>query len=280
MFYWALLAAVSDAVGDIFWKKSLYFWVWRFIHSCLWYAPVVPIALFFILTNSEYIPEWKMFFVFLFFIWIVWAFRNSLSTYVYEKEKFSTLIPFNAVNKTIVILVWFLYFKDTSILTALIWIITIIILILSNIDLKKYSLPKNIKLILTLELVTAIIAIGTGYLIIKTSAVTYFFWQNIFYAFILLSFAIYNKQLHTIKWLKKDFWLNRFWWTFIGWLWGVLYLFVIENLWVSLWVILWFLYAWITLVLSYIFLNDKPSKKDIILNIVIALLVWLAYYLK
>jgi hypothetical protein len=97
--------------------------------------------------------------------------------------------------------------------------------------------------------------------------------------FSLSLLSLFLGQFKTIKNQPKQFWIYRITWS-IWWIAWFLSLLVIKKLWLSILILLSFLGIWITLFLSYLILDDKPSKKDLWLTVIVTLLVGLGYYFK
>jgi hypothetical protein len=97
---------------------------------------------------------------------------------------------------------------------------------------------------------------------------------------ILIAISLYYWYFSYLKKIKKNYYLPRLTWSFLWWWSYALSLIIISELWLSISILLWFIWMWMTLLLSYLILHDKPSKKDLILTIIVTWLVWIWYYFK
>lgn len=191
----------------------------------------------------------------------------------------SSIMPFTNLSKVFAIIAWFFLFNDSKVIVVLIWILIILILTISSIDFKDFSIPKNIKKIFLWEVIIAISIIWNGYMVNQYWNENFFFWWSFIWAIILMTWAIISKELGTVKNQPKEFWINRFLWWVFWWTCFYLSLIVLKELWISVSIILSFIYVAITLILSTVILKEKPAKKDIFMSILVTSLVWLAYYL-
>lgn len=275
----AIIWLINQALGDIFWKKSLWYWVWWKIHDLLGYPIWILIIIYFFITwlNFQNLDYFIIFFWA--FLLILAVFNTQLKQKVYREERISVIIPYTNVNKILTIILSFFVFSDVSIISLFITIFAILIVIIFSINFKNLKLPKTISLLLLSESITALLAIWAWYLILNYWEDLYFlvYWLSwIIFLFIL---SIFLWQLKTLKNVPKNFWINRYIWS-VSWIAWFLSLVVIKNLWLSITILLSFLGIWITLFLSYLILKDKPSKRDLLLTFIVTTLIWLWYYFK
>jgi len=94
---------------------------------------------------------------------------------------------------------------------------------------------------------------------------------------LIISFRKNYKELFT--W-KKEFYYYRFSASIVWVAWDLMWLFLISSLWLVLSILLWFFWLFFTLLLGYFILKDKPSKKNIILSLLVMVLIWIWYYFK
>lgn len=275
----AIISLISESIWDIFWKKSLWYWVWWKIHDLLWY------------------PFWLLVIAYFFYVWIdlskinfyvlistililvISVFQTQINQWIYRDEKMSAVIPYTNINKILTIIVSFFIFSDVSKVSLWITLLAIVIIILFSIDFKTLTLPKSLTRIFFVQTLVTFTNLWAWYIILT-------YWNDIYFLIfyfswiVLLLFLSYVlNQYKTIKNLPKSFWVSRMTWS-SWWIWWFLWLVVIKDLWLSISILLSFLWIWITLLFSYFILKDKPQKKDIILTIIITSLVWLWYYFK
>lgn len=275
----AFLTTIIDWLSDIFWTKSLNYWVWWKIHDLLSYIVWFIVSIYFI-YNWVDLSKIDSFLVFsTIFLLIIAIVTAAMQQKIYAVEKISSVMPFTNVNKILSIIISFFVFSDVSVLSLLITIIAILIIVWFSTDFRKFSLPKTTKLIYLSEILISLETIFAWYLLFNYNEELYFI-VFVFAWIVFLSLLAYKlNEFKTLKWLKKEFWINRYIWA-MGWISWFLSLVIIKNLWLSVSILLSFIWIWVTLFLSYLILKDKPSKKDLWLTFIVTLLVWIWYYFR
>ncbi len=276
----AIISTIIQNFSDIFWKKSLNYWVWWKAHDLLSYPTAWVIIFYFLAQGSSELKNIDFFiFAIVFAILFIAVLRTSVIQKIYREEKISVIMPFTNVNKILAIIFSFFIFSDVSITSLLITLVAVIIIIVSSIDFKTLKFPRNISMLLISEIVAAIVTISWWWIINKYSEIIYFVLAAITWWIILIVFSFIKWEFKDLKWLPKSFWYSRL----TGSLWRLswyLSLVVIKNLGLSMSILLSFLWIWVTLALSYFILKDKPTKKDLILTIIVTTLVWLWFLYK
>lgn len=275
----ALLSTIMTSFADVSWKKSLSFWVRTRAHA-LWSYPIaLSLFAYFVLTGFSLFSAWVVPIVVVSLIAILDIIKEPVNQQIYQEEKISVIMPYLNLSKIFIIISSFFIFKDVSNITLCITIFTIIIIALVSIDLKNKRLPRNFSKLLFVETLVAIWAVLGWWLVLSYSEIIYFNIYVLAYLIPTIFLAYTSGQIWDLRRTNSTFWLYRLiagmWW--FSWF---LSLVVIKNLGLSLSILLWFLWIGITLFVSYIFLKDKPSKKDITLTIVVSLFIWIWYYFK
>jgi len=282
MFYW-IIATILESLDTILWKKSLDLnKMPQFMFNSIWYTGDFIMAFILILFwvfNYELIFNYQILSI-IFAIVILTIFNSILEQYIYKSEKISVLVPYEYLSSIFVIIISFFLFSDVSIITLIITLLAIIIITLFSIDFKKLVLPKNIKLIFLLHIIWSIKLLTLWYILIKITNFDYFSIFTFFFSIITLIVFIIKKYYKQFNKWNKEFYKYRFSasiaWTF----WELMSLFIIAELWLILATLLWFLWLASTLILWYFILKDKPSKKDILLAVIILILISIWYYFK
>jgi len=275
----AILSTLMTWFSNIFWKKSLWYWVWSKMHELLSYPIWLAIGIYFFYIWIDYSNVDLVIVLWTIVIFLLSIVKSPIIQNVYKKEKISVIMPYTNINKILSIIFSFFLFSDVSITSLILTIIAIFVVILFSIDFRTLKVPKSLKIIAISELLTSIITIASWYLIFKYSEILYFIIFVVFWTIFLIFISYLTGQYKTVKWLKKDFWFYRYIWA-TWWISRFLSLVVIKNLWLSITILLSFLWIWITLLLSFFILKDKPSKKDLVLTILVTALVWLWFYFK
>lgn len=277
----ALISTFLSSMATIFYKKALSFKSTKEIFSLLSYTSVFLISFILFLFWKLKIEAVS------FIIWITIIaliltvfFNNLLYQYIYRQEKISTILPYNNIRRILSIIFWYFLFSNTSLTTLLISIFTVIIIFLFTIDFKNFQIPKNIKLLAFSQTISSIVTIWVWYVLVHISNISYYvyyYWLSLIFVFLIVVLKWDFKKIFS---LPKKFYVFRLWAAHFWWISQLIWFLVIKNLWVTVSVLVSYLGMWITLLFSFFLLWDKPTKKNLILTIVVTLLVLLGYYFK
>ncbi len=280
---WSILSNLLWSISSVFWKKSL---VWanipKMLFRFLWELAGVVIAVILIFVqwfDFHKLLDWKLMWSIV-LIMVVILTSDYLSQKVYKKEKLSTLMPYENLNSVLSIIAWYFIFKDASLISVGIAILVVVITIVSVIDFKNLTLPKNMWLVLIYQVLNTIEILMTWYFLKNVSNTDYFILYEIVIIFMLLFPIFFNKEYHALKTAKPVFYKDRFLWSIAGNISFLLYLFLVWEFGVVVSIMLGFLGDGITLLFGFFFLKDKPKKKDIILLIITWILIWVWFYFK
>ncbi len=282
MFFW-IISAFLSSFSTIFWKKSIsgdqnissvliYF---------LWCFSYLLIALYYLLlTETSLFLDVKVILLSILVI-VLWIVQNHINQKVYKVEKISTLTPYSNLNKVLIIVFSFLFLKDDISKTSFfITLLTSFIIIFSAVDFKNLSISNNVKLFIFNQFLLSIRLLIIAYLVIKLSSIDYFIIDSILATIFSLFLVIYLKEFKSIFKLWSSFYKFSFVSSLFWALAYLLSLFIIWELWMVMNILISFVYLAFILILSYIFFQDKPMKKDILLSIIILWLVSLWVYFK
>lgn len=275
----AILSTIISSFADVFWKKTMAYNVRPFAHSVASLPVVFILCIYFFstgfsLSTAEFITAWAVFLILLLDV-----VKEPILQQVYKEEKISVLMPYFNLNKVFVIISSFFLFQDVSNISFCITIFTALVIMLASIDIKNKKLPRNFWKIIFIEANRTIGTLLGGWVILNYSETMYFVLYALFWAVIYFSLAAKTKQISDLKTVPRIYWKLRPIGS-LGWLSWFLSLVVIKNLGLSIGILLWFLWIGITLFVSFIFLKDKPSRKDIILTIIVAILIAIWFYFK
>ncbi len=283
--FWGLLSTIFYSFGTIFWKMALNFRLsFNLSPRVFWmlasFWQIIIILL--LLSTNKYSFSWINYNILLLapLITILNFTRVQISQYVSTREKLSTLTPYENINKIISIILAFFIFSDVSLFSFLLTLSAWIIISLSSIDFKTLKVPKLIKLFSLAQIIQSSVIILVWYILKQITNVDYYIISASLYAIFIFSIVFYKKELWQLKDLPKWFYLRRFSASTCGSLSEIINFYIISSLWVTISILFSYIYIWLILILSYIFFKDKPTKKNIALTIILAILVWLGYYYK
>lgn len=275
----ALISTLLGSFSSVFWKKCTSYNIRPFANSISSLPIPFIFAVYFIINGFNFNG------VDILSIWVIALIvlldiiKDPVNQQIYREEKISLLIPYQNLNKILVIISSFFLFNDVSKISFIITIITIIIIFVASFDFKNRKLPRNFWKILFVETVLTCAILLWGWVVIKYGEIIYFMVYAIIWAILYIFFATKTGHIYDLKKVDKKYWFNRFIAAF-GWISWFMSLVVIKSLWLSISILLWFIGIGITLLISFLFLWDKPSKKDILLTIVVSILIWIGFYFK
>lgn len=277
--FFALLSTLLWSLANVFWKKCTSYKLRTFATS-IWSLPIaIVLCVYFFVSWFTFSNADVICVIVIAWIILLDIVKDPINQQIYREEKISLLIPYQNLHKIFVIICSFFIFSDVSNISFGITIITTLVIFLASFDFKNKKLPRNFFKILFVETNVTIAILLGWWVVLKYWEINYFVIYTLIWASVYTTLVTYTHQISDFKNVDIRYWWNRV----IAWLWWVswfLSLLVIKNLWLSMSILLWFIWIWITLWISYILLGDTPSKKNIILTIVVSLLIWVWYYFK
>lgn len=275
----AFISTILSAFSDVFWKKSLNHKVGPRAHELACYPIGILLLIYFIYSWFSLSDVWLSAFIVCAIIISIDSIRQPVMQQVYKEEKLSVIMPYLNLSKIFIIIASFFIFKDVSNTAFFITLITIVVIIIWSIDFKTLKLPRNFTKILFVETLRASAWLLWWWLVVNHTEMTFFNLYVIFWGLFMLTLTLKTWQYKDLAQAPLIFWKQReiaaLWW--VSWF---LSLVVIKNLGLSLSILLGFLWIWITLLFSYLFLKDVPSKKNILLTVIVSVLIWIWYYFK
>lgn len=280
---WAILSNLFSSIGEILTKKSLFITrlpklFFMLLGEC--FGLLVALCLWlwtdFDITHFAD-PGLIVSFVLIILIYLVYDYLNQK---VFMQEKIATLMVYENLNTIFAIIAGYFLFADTSLITVGISIAVVIILILSYVHWKRVSFPKETKTILLIQFLKAAETILTWYLIIKISDIDYFILYEIIAVCLLIIPMIWYRYDKTLKQVGWTYFSYRGSWAIAGNCSFLLYLMLVGDFGIVVSVLLSFLGNALSITFAYFILKESPSRKDIILNVIITALVWIGFYFK
>lgn len=277
----AILSMVIWNISKVFYKKTTEYnihYLLNELFSHIW--AIIWIILIIFLWEWNFFMNSYFDYILVIISFCLFLTEAKLSQLVIRKEKLSTLIPYENIWKIVTVL-WgvFILWDEISNISLLIFLFIVFMILLFSVNLKTLNFSWNIILYIFSKTCSAVWNIIAAYIIISNTAINYY----IVYVFtsLLLTFILcsYKGILKDTKWLDKSYYKSRVISSF-GWIWWVLTLLLIMDLWISITTLLWFLWIIVSLITWYIVFKDIPTKKDIILTIIVTSGVAIAFYLK
>lgn len=279
----AVFGNILSSFGTVLWKKTLLIsslpeLLFRFLWELNWLIICIVVIAFSGFDRAIFLN-----------LWVIWGIvltliidirYDYLDQSLYREEKISTMIPYENLNCVFAIVAGYLIFRDASLISVGISIVVIIMTVLASLDFKNFSWPKNIKKILFIQILITLETLLTGYFLKDLADKDYFIVYQIVIIIMLMFPFLIKKLFSHFKTIKSSFrWYQTISSTSnnISFL---LYLFLVSEFGVVISTLLSFLGDGITVIFGFIFLRERPSKKDVILIVATTILVWLGFYFK
>lgn len=226
--------------------------------------------------------------IILFYIFLISFFTISYQNFelmILKKEKLSTLMPYENVDKIFVVIFWYFLYQwtnnEVSLTTMLIVCFTFLVVLLFSIDFKTLKFPISVLHFIIAKIIKWILILSSGYILLKYTSITFWLIQVVSTVLIsiILSYLLRNSFKILLK-QTKVFYKHRFFAVITWQIAFVLWLYIMESSGVIIASLLWFL-AVISKTLSIKFiLKENPTKKQIILALLVVLLIGLWFYFK
>lgn len=210
---------------------------------------------------------------------------NYLEIYILKNTKISFLLPYQNLDKLLVIFIWFFIYKWTnnwtSIESFLITVFTIFLILFFSINKRNLNIDKKIFLYIFRKILLSIDQLLLWYVLLKCSTITYISINNTFLFLIYLTIILIVKdKINTLLTQSREFYKNIFltlifWWTNF-----LISLLLIEKLWLLTTTLISFLWLVFSIFSIKIILKETPTKKQIILAFLVLILIWMWYYFK
>ncbi|EKE30373.1 MAG: hypothetical protein ACD_2C00001G0023 [uncultured bacterium (gcode 4)] len=279
---WWIFNALLGSLATIFWKKALELnklpqSLFMFLWMLGWFA-LSWIFIFSGLTNfpfwDPYITGWIMIITLMsIMMWYLWQ-------YIYREEKLSVLLPYSNIDKIIIIIASFFYFKNASLTSFLSAISATCVVIFFSVDFRELKLPKNFWLIILNNALSAAKVLYLGWLFLHITSITFYSYNTILYTLLLFIPLLFKKEFSTIRNGSKEFYSFRLWAAILWQITAIIWFFLLEKMWVIISNLLWFLVLWVTLLFGYLVLKDTPKRNDVIQATLVSILVAIGYYFK
>ncbi|GHV23481.1 hypothetical protein FACS189428_7040 [Clostridia bacterium] len=111
---------------------------------------------------------------------------SVLDQKLWKQEKMSNILPYSNLKSVFAIIAGFLIFRDASVWSFIIAIVTFFVIMAFSIDFKKLTFPKSAKLILSIQLLGTVDTLLTGRLLKSVADVEYYVMYEILIAVVLL----------------------------------------------------------------------------------------------
>lgn len=200
----------------------------------------------------------------------------------YANEKMSVLQPFAMLAQVFPIILWFLFisWERTNIITFIMAIIASLIVIWTSVDFKNLKINKYSVMVLISSIIKSIQLFAVLYFISFLSPETFYLIESILVISISIILITFKKEFNQIQLITKEY----FKLLTIANIIAVISILLVFNMYTSLWVVatslISLLYLWFVYLFWYLILKEIPSKKDVIVTLLVALCIIIWIYFK
>ena len=288
---WIILWIISALAWAIWWtyrKKAVDAWkLSTSLFAIFWpvFWIIVILILWYFLWFDKLIYSDYIIISIILLIVIIEIFTNFLEIYVFKKTKLSYLLPYQNLDKLLIVFIWFFiyYWTDnwSSIESFFIILFTIFLIIYFSIDKKNLRIDKIIWIYLFRKTLSAISWLLIGYILLKYSTLSYMSINSILVIITYIIIIKITKDNFMIIFNQtREFYNARFASLFLWWSSFLLSLFLIESLGLLIATLISFLWLVFSIFSMKLILWDTPEKKQIILAFLVSILIWIWYYFK
>lgn len=289
LLYWAI-GVVLESIWWVSQKKALSAsnnlskTLFKLFAHIIWILLFILLMIFFPFNYEILSDKSILFYIFLISFFTIVS--QNFEIQVIKKEKLSTLMPYENIDKIFVVIFGFFLFQwnsdnVVSWTTMLIVCFTFFIVLLFSVNFKTLKFPISVLYYIVTKIIKGILILASGYILMTYVSTTFWLIQIVFT--IIISIIISYLLRDSFKSLilqSKEFYKHRFFAVITWQIAFVLWLFIIESAWVIIASLLWFL-AVISKTLSIKFLlQENPTNKQIILSLLVVLLIWFWLYFK
>lgn len=248
------------------------------------YHSIIIWTLFWVWILSYNINEFEfsLYNIILFIIAAWWIYITyPLRRVAYANEKISVLQPFAMLYQVFPIIIGFIFIASerVNIITFLSALLASFIVIISNIDFKKIKINKYSLMILISSIIKSFQLFACVYFLTIMNPATFYFTESLVIIIIAITILLIKKEFNEYKLITKPFIkITSLSNTIVVWS-ILLSLTMFKSLWIVSTSLLSLLYIFFLYILSYLFLKEIPSKKDLIVTwfVVICIITWLYF---
>jgi len=258
---------------------------WLFVLMSPFIGIIFVYTLVFIMwINTDILTDKKVISL-LILAWIIDWLGSIFEAWIYKKVRISKILPYTSFDKLFVIVIWFILFYwnewYTSINTLIISIFTVLAIIWFSLDLRNFKIEKEIIHYIWVKLMYATATLIIWSILLNYTTIDIFAILIIVYiSFHLVFNYLLKNNFKDIFKQSKKFYKYRIFSSIVWRGWFILWFFIIENSWVLIASLLSFIAIVFSILWMKFILNDTPSKKQIILALLVITMIWIWYYFK
>lgn len=205
----------------------------------------------------------------------------NLRRTAYANEKVSVLQPFAMLFQVFPVILAFIFIASerANLITFFTALTASFIVIWTSIDFKQLKISKYSLMVLVSSTIKSFHIFSVVYFLWKFNSASFYLVESIVILLISISFIILNKEYSEIKLLTKKYTKLLLITNTIVIFSILLALTMYSALWVVLTSLISLFYLVFVYLLSYLILKEKPSRKDIIVTLFVAMciIIWVIF---
>lgn len=283
----ALLSTCCSGISTVFRKKSLDLFkpthASQYVFGLIGCLAPLMMVIFYRMSGRVTWDSVSIarYYIALILTWCVVALiYRPLSQLIYQENTIASLMPFENINKVLSLVITFFVFHDVSTTSLMISLCAVWIIITCSIDFHDFSMPKWFMKILLVQALVSVRYIIMAWCVIQLSGNVFYVYEQIVYLLLLIGIIASTHTQDQITQLSSLFYGNRLISSFLGTVSMIVTLYLISEVGATMVILLWFLQMLIQLVVAYFYLHEIPTRRDIILTIIVSTLVWVWFMLK
>ena len=283
----AIISSILGSISSIFWKRSLAMaptlipWCSSFVGMCG--SGILISIVLLALGYGTYVGAITPLSIGLFVVFIGGIFINTpIEQAIYRREKLSALIPYERIGAILTIVIGFFLFHNVSVITFGIILVAVVVMVAFTVDWQHFTVPRSILGMLVLQSNGAFHSLSLGYFLLQVDSFSFYIAKQLVIAAILLVIllSIGMRAFRQIRELPRVYFAIRPVGSFIGGISDIIGLYLISSVGILIATLLGFLGIGVSVLLAYLLLGERPSRKDILLIVIVTSLVGLGMYCK
>lgn len=140
---------------------------------------------------------------------VIVGYAGLLTQRIYKEEKLSALMPFENLSSIFTIVAAFFLLGNTPVATLIVAIATIAVIFFASFDFKTRHFPRNIRLIVLSNSITACRSLAMGYALSHMASPTFYSVRNLLNAAIIMVPILLTREWLALKASKREYMVPR-----------------------------------------------------------------------
>lgn len=200
----------------------------------------------------------------------------------YASEKVSVLQPFAMLFQVFPIIIWFIFIasEKANFITFISALVASFIVILPNIKINSLKINKYCLMVLTSSIIKSFQVFSTIYFLTKLNSANFYLLESILVIIFSIILMLYKSEFGEFKKLEKSYVKLMMFVNSIVIVSILLALTMYSTLWIVTTSLLSLLYLIFVYIIWFFVLKEIPSKKDIVITVLVSLCIMIWMYFK